>query len=80
MRILPKLFKQHSQNVAHSVYVNVKIKTKKFMDYYVLQFNALKFFLGVRLHGGGGSQPNFNFLNVDSKFFNEIVKFTSQIA
>ena len=38
------------------------------MDYCLLQFNALTFFLGVRPHGG--SQPNFN-------FFNEIVKFTS---
>ena len=29
------------------------------MDYYLLQFDALKFFLWVRLHGG--SEPNFNF-------------------
>ena len=47
-------------------------------DYYLLQFDALKLFLGVHLHGG--SQPNFNFFNVNSTFFNEIVTFTSQIA
>ena len=29
------------------------------MDYSLLEFDALKFFLGVRLHGS--SQPNFNF-------------------
>ena len=29
------------------------------MDYCLLQFDALQFFLGVRLHGG--SAPNFNF-------------------
>ena len=34
------------------------------MDYCLLQFDILKFFLGVRLHGGG-SQPNFNFFNVN---------------
>ena len=32
------------------------------MDYCLLQFDALKIFLGVRLHGG--SQPIFNFFNV----------------
>ena len=36
------------------------------MDY-CLQFDALKFFLGVRLHGG--SQPNSNFFNVNPQIF-----------
>ena len=36
-------------------------------DYCLLQFDALKFFLGVRLHGG--SQPNFNFFNVNPRIF-----------
>ena len=48
------------------------------MDYCLLQFDVLKFFLGVRLHGG--SQPNFNFFNANPKFFDEIIKFASQIA
>ena len=48
------------------------------IDYCPFQFDALKFFLNVRLHGR--SLPNFNFFNVTPKFFNEIVKFTSQIA
>ena len=33
------------------------------MDYYLFQFGALKFFLGVHLHGG--SLPNFIFFNVN---------------
>ena len=37
------------------------------MDYCLLQFDALKFFLRVRLHGE--SLPNFNFFNVNSEIF-----------
>ena len=37
------------------------------MDYCLLQFDVLKFFLGVRLHGG--SQPNFDFFNVNPQIF-----------
>ena len=48
------------------------------MDYCLLQFDALKFFLGVLLHRG--SLPNFNFLNVNFQIENNIVKFTTQIA
>ena len=49
------------------------------IDYCVLQFNALNFVLGVRLHGG--SMPNFNFFQCKApKFDNEIVKLTTQIA
>ena len=48
------------------------------MDYCLLQFDALIFFLGVHLHGR--SVPNFNFFNVNPKFHNEILKFTIQIA
>ena len=36
-------------------------------DFCLLQLDALKFFLGVRLHGG--SQPNFNFFNVNPQIF-----------
>ena len=39
------------------------------MYYCLLQFDALKFFLGVRLHVVGGSQPNFNFFNVNHQIF-----------
>ena len=38
------------------------------MDYCKRHFDALKFFLGVRLHGGG-SQNNFNFFKVNPKRF-----------
>ena len=37
------------------------------MEYSLLHFDALKCFLGVRLHGG--SQPNFTFFNVNTKIF-----------
>ena len=37
------------------------------MDYCQLQFDALKFLLGVRLQGG--SQPNFNYFNVNPQIF-----------
>ena len=39
------------------------------MDYCLFQFDALKFFLGVYLHGG--SLPNFNFFNVNPQFFQQ---------
>ena len=50
------------------------------MDYRLLQFDALKFFLRVRLHGGGGLYLTLTFSMKTPKFFNGIVKFTSQIA
>ena len=37
------------------------------MDHCLLQLDALKFFLGIRLHGG--FQPNFNFFNVTLQIF-----------
>ena len=37
------------------------------IDYCLLQFDALKFFLGLPLHGG--SHPNFNFFNVNPQIF-----------
>ena len=36
-------------------------------DYCLLQFDALKFFLGVRLHKG--SQSNFNTFNLNPQIF-----------
>ena len=37
------------------------------MDYCLLQFDALNFFLEVHLHGG--SLPNFNFFKVNPQIF-----------
>ena len=37
------------------------------MDYCLLEFDVLKFFLGIHLHEG--SQPNFNFFNVNPQIF-----------
>ena len=39
------------------------------MDYCLFQFDALKIFLEVRLHGGGGPKPNFNLFNVNPQMF-----------
>ena len=50
------------------------------MDYSLLEFDALKFFLGVRLYRRGVSLPIFNFFNVNSQIFQRNRKFTSQIA
>ena len=49
------------------------------VHYFLLQFDALKFFLEIRLHGG--SQPNFNFFIVNFQFFqrNHKVHFTNCI-
>ena len=35
------------------------------MDYFLLQFDAIKFFLEVRPYGG--SLPNFNYFNVNTQ-------------
>ena len=48
------------------------------VDYCLLQVDALKFFLGVRLHGG--LELTLILSMYTTKFFNGIVKFTSQIA
>ena len=37
------------------------------MDYCLLHFDALQFFLEVRLHGE--SLPNFNFFNINPQIF-----------
>ena len=49
------------------------------MDYCQLQFDALKFFFGVCLHGVR-FLPNFNFFIQTRKFDNEVIKFIPQIA
>ena len=50
------------------IYFNTNYHTEMKLMYYCLpQFDALKFFLGVRLHGG--PQPNFNFFNVNPHIF-----------
>ena len=51
-----------------SIYFNRNYRTETkliliIMDYCLLQFDALKFLLGVLLHGG--SLPNFNFFNIN---------------
>ena len=38
------------------------------MDYFLLESDALKSFSEVRIYGGG-SQPNFNFFNINPQIF-----------
>ena len=54
------------------IYFNANYRTEMklapiIMYYWLLQFDALKFFLGVRLHGG--SLPNFHFFNINPQIF-----------
>ena len=51
------------------IYFNTNYRTEMklvliIVDYCQLQSDALKFFLGVRLYGGGGALSNFRFFNV----------------
>ena len=55
-----------------SIYFNKNYRTEIKLvpiitDYCLFQFDALKFFLGARLHRG--SQPNFNLFNVNPQIF-----------
>ena len=63
-------FKKKKRNTP--IYSNRNYRTEMklvpiIMDYYLLQFDASKFFLGFRLQWG--SQPNFNFFNVNPRIF-----------
>ena len=62
------------QSVKEKTYILINFNTNysremKFVpisiDYCILPFDTLKFFLAVRLHGG--SLPNINFFNVNSQ-------------
>ena len=58
------------RNIPIYFYTNYRAEKKLvpiIMDYCLLQFDALKFFLGVRLLGGFLS--NFNFFNVNTQIF-----------
>ena len=59
------------------IYFNTSYRTEMklvpiIMDYCLLQFDDLKFLLGVRLHGT--SVPNFDFFNVNPQIFQRIRK------
>ena len=56
--------KKGNTPIYFTTYKRTEIKLVQItMDYCLLQFDALKLFLRVRLHGE--SLPNFNFLNVN---------------
>ena len=65
------------QNKKKPIYFNAYYRTEMklvptIMDYCLLQYDALKFFLRVRLHGG--SRPHFNFFNVNPQTFQRNLK------
>ena len=68
------MYIQYTQSVKKKItliYFNTNYPTEMklvpiIVDYCLLQFDALKFVLGVRLHGGGEvSLTNFNFFKVN---------------
>ena len=64
---------QHDKKTKHPYFsFNINYRTEMkmvpiIMDYCLLQFDALKFFLGMRLHGD--SLSNFNFFKVKPQIF-----------
>ena len=71
--LLTSSYKMYSRSKRNTIiYFNTNYRTETklapiIMDYSLLQFDALKYFLGVHLYGG--SQPNFNFFNVNPQIF-----------
>ena len=64
----------YSRSKNTPIYFNTNYRTEMklvpvIMDYCLLQFDALKYFLVVRLHGERGSYPNCYFLNLNSQIF-----------
>ena len=56
------------RNIPSNLNTNYRMEMKLVpinMDYCLLHFHALKFYIGVPLHGG--SLPNFNYFNVNSQ-------------
>ena len=71
-RILAQSVKKKKRNI--NIYFNTNYHTQMKLisiikDYCLLQSDALKSFLGIRLHGG--SLPIFNFFNVNSQIFQQ---------
>ena len=68
------MYSRSKKKLNTPIYFNTNHRTEMklvpiIMDYCLLQFDALKFFLGVRLHGGRVSQHNFNFFNANFQIF-----------
>ena len=59
------------------IYFSINYRTKiklvpVIIDYCLLQFDGLKFFLGGRQHEGGESLLNFKFFNLNQQRFQQI--------
>ena len=64
VQLIQKKKKRNTPSNSNTNYRREMINVPIIMDYCLLQFDALKFVLGVRLHGGG-SLPCFNFFIVN---------------
>ena len=76
--------KQTNKQTKQTIYFNTNYPRKVElvplnMDYCLLQFEALIFFLGS-VYTGEGALPNCNFFKVSLQILNKIIKFASQIA
>ena len=72
MKYVQQFKKKKKKNRNTPIYFNTSHRTEMKLvpvitDYVLLQFDALNFFLGVRLHGR--SLPNFNFFNENPQIF-----------
>ena len=62
--------KEKKKTINSNTNCHKEIKLVPFiMDYCLLQFYALNFFLGVRIHRGRGEYLPFNFFNVNPQIF-----------
>ena len=71
-RTLGYMYSRSKKKQNTPIYFNANYRTEMklvpiIMDYCLLQFDVLKFSLGIHLHGG--SQPNFNFFNINPQIF-----------
>ena len=77
-----KFYVQSVRKKGTPLLIHIKIIAEKLIlintDYCPLQFDAIIFFLMVRLHGG--VYVSLIFFNINPKFDNKIAKFTDQIA
>ena len=74
--LFKQLYSRSKKSTLNYFNTNYRLEMKLvsiIMDYCLLQFDALNFFLGIRLHGGE-SLPNFNFFNVSPQIFQQNCK------
>ena len=68
------MYSRSKKKTNHPYFFNINYRTEMklvpiIMDYCLLEFDVLNFFLGVHLHGG--FQPNFSLFNVNPQIFQQ---------